>query len=169
MNKLEEWRDVIGYEGCYKISNIGRVKSIKRKGVLNDRLLSPCPNSYGYLCVALSKNGAQKSMRVHQLVAQSFLNHKACGLRLVIDHINNDKLNNIVENLQIITNRENVSKDRKGGTSKYLGVSWCRNRGKWVSIITINNKNEILGVFTSELEAAKAYKKRLKEYEKSKR
>ena len=66
-----------------------------------------------------------------------------------------------LDNLQLISSRENSSKDKKGGSSEYTGVCWDRSRGKWISSIIINGKRKTLGRFTEELEASKAYQNAL--------
>ena len=163
----EIWKDIPGYEGIYQVSNLGNVKSLPRimikKGVFlsNEKILKSGINNLGYLSVVLF-NKNTKTFKVHQLVAMAFLNHIPDGTyRLVVDHINRDKLDNKVENLQIITQRKNVSKDKKG-TSKYTGVSWNIRNKKWVSQIRINGKVKYLGLFNTELEASEAYKNKLK-------
>ena len=119
-------------------------------------------NSKGYLKVGLYKDGKIKVRVIHQLVAESFLNHTVDGHKLVVDHISNVKTDNKLENLQLITSRENVSKDRKGGTSKYTGVCWYSRYNKWLSRIDINGKTKNLGYFNIELEASNAYQLALK-------
>ena len=153
---MEEWRDIKGYEGIYMVSSYGRVKSLKRRGVKNDRLLSTPKNPRGYRVVSLHKYGIQIAKDVHVLVAIAFLNHTPDGHSIVVDHINNDKSDNRVDNLQLITQRENSSKDR-AGTSKYTGVSWDTGAKKWRAQIMINGKKKFLGYFETEKEAAKAY------------
>ena len=93
-------------------------------------------------------------------MAIAFLNHKPCGHKLVVDHINNISTNDKLYNLQVITHRLNVTKDRKG-TSKYPGVFWDKTRNKWTSYLKLNNKNIYLGSYKNEQEAAQAYKKKL--------
>jgi len=111
------WKDVKGYEGSYEISSTGLVKSLKRLEtvgrLVNEKILKAGVNERGYKVVVLRKDNKSKTRKVHQLVAESFLNHKPCGLKLVVDHIDNDKLNNNVENLQLLTNGENISKGYK--------------------------------------------------------
>jgi hypothetical protein len=167
----EIWKDVIDYEGHYKVSNLGRVKSLSRevfkKGkypfICKERILKLGMDKKGYYQVNLCKNGKVKTYKPHKLVAINFLSHKPCGMKIVVDHINNDRLDNRVQNLQLITNRENSSKDRINGTSKYVGVCWCKIKKKWVTRFKINGKNYHLGYFTDELEASEAYQNKLKE------
>ncbi|MCP4354353.1 MAG: hypothetical protein GY793_01730 [Proteobacteria bacterium] len=161
----EIFKDIPNYEGLYQISNLGRVKSLKRISfskrhnkyrTISERMLKQSISGR-YKIVALNNCGKLKSFRVHQLVAIKFLNHKPNRCKLVVDHIDNNPLNNNVSNLQIITNRENTSKDRKNGTSKYIGVSWCKRSKKWIAYITINGKNKNLGSYDCELNASIAY------------
>lgn len=155
----EEFKDVKGYEGLYQVSDLGRVKSLLCG---KTKLLKGGKDSDGYLCVSLRKNSKQKTISIHQLVAVAFLGHNPCGMRVIIDHISNEKLDNRSENLQLTSNRHNSSKDRKNKTSKYTGVSWDKSRSKWVSKIKINGKDKNLGRFTNELEASNAYQTALK-------
>jgi len=159
MNQIEIWKDVVGYEGIYQISNLGRVKSLKFG---RERIIMAYANGRGYLLVGLLKEGLKGTRAIHQLVAESFLEHTPCGHKVVVDHIDNNKLNNNVENLQLITQRDNSSKDKKGYSSKYVGVSWNKFNQKWATRITIKGKYKHLGYFINELDASKAYKVALK-------
>ena len=167
----EIWKDIPNYEGLYQVSNLGRVKSLDRVVKYKDGrerfilgvIMSPVLSDNGYLLIRPSKKGVKKLFKVHQLVAMAFLNHKPDGHKLVVDHIDNDKLNNRLDNLQIITQRENTSKDKYGKTSKYTGVSWHKQRNKWVARIVFNRAKEYLGSFTNEFDAHMAYSNRLKE------
>jgi len=156
--KTEIWKDIKDYEGLYQVSNLGRVKSLKFG---KERILKVKLNSIGYVSVNLSKYGKQKSRTAHQLVAMAFLNHKPCGYKLVVDHINTIKTDNRLENLQVITHRENLSKDKKKGTSKYVGVSWYKRYQKWKAQMLIKGKHKTLGYFKTELEASEAYQSKL--------
>ena len=160
--KKEIWKEVKGYEGKYQVSNFGGIKSLKRSYVLRDRIIKPILKKCGYFKVNLRKENEVRHISVHQLVAIAFLNHKPCGYKIVVDHIDNNPLNNNVDNLQLISQRENASKDRKGGTSKYVGVCWDKNNNKWMSSIYINNKSKYLGRFENEYDAYLAYKAEIK-------
>jgi len=158
-NQKEVWKDVLNYEGIYQISNLGRVKSLKFG---KERILRVGVDGNGYLNANLSKNGKVKSRCVHQLVVIAFLNHTPCGLELVVNHINFNKTDNRVENLEVITNRENTNKKHLKSSSQYTGVSWYKPTGKWASHIWINGKLKNLGLFMDELEASNAYQNALK-------
>ncbi len=136
----------------YQVSNTGRVKSLKfGKELIMKLNRSP----QGYFIIALRKNNKYVMKNVHQLVAMAFLNHTPCGHKLVVDHINEVRGDNRVENLQIITHRENIIRGIKNTSSKHTGVSWDKTQKKWQSYIIINNKKINLGFFTDELEASK--------------
>jgi len=166
----EIWKDIPDYEGYYQASSLGRVKSLERvvyrsngrHYIAKERILKAGINRWGYLAVNLSKDGEQKTFKVHKLVAMAFLGHKRCGHKRVVNHIDNDKTNNKVSNLEIVTQRENVF-THYIGTSKYKGVNWNKKLNKWMARIYINGKNIYLGMFTDELEASKAYQNALKE------
>lgn len=163
----ENWRDIPGFEEIYQVSSHGRVRSLDRvvyrkddtsyfqKGRILNLFIRGC-----YHSCDLSINAFKRSYPVHQLVAMAFLNHKPDGYSLVVDHINNIKTDNRLENLQIVTNRYNSTKDLKG-TSKYPGVSWSRQNKKWKANIKIDGKHNYLGYFKDEVEASLAYQNAL--------
>jgi hypothetical protein len=109
----EVWKDIKGYEGLYQVSNLGRVKSLDRiinySNGLNSKhkgkILTKEKTRDNYNRVTLSLNNKQKRFQVHRLVAKHFLkniNNKPC-----VNHIDGNKLNNIVENLEWCTYSEN--------------------------------------------------------------
>ena len=160
--KVEIWKDIPGYENLYQVSNSGNVKSLLRKGRLNERILKPSFVGKGYLSVILYTHCKRRCLTVHKLVAMAFLNHKPDGMKLVVDHINNIKTDNRVENLQLTTQRANCYTHHKS-SSKYTGVSWGKLTKKWMAQIHINGKKIHLGLFDVEHDAHLAYQKKLKE------
>lgn len=160
--QIEIFKDIPGYEGMYQVSNLGCVKSLERKGKTKGRILKQRKRN-GYFRVNFSVKQVHKTFQVHQLVAMAFLNHNPCGFELVVDHINNIKTDNRLENLQLISVRENTSKDKKGGTSKYIGVTFHKLTNKWQSCIYINGKYKHLGLFINEKDAHLTYQKALKQ------
>jgi hypothetical protein len=151
---MEIWKSIQNYEGLYEVSNLGRVKSLKfnKEKILSQGMLRYCN-------VVLWKNSIGITRTVHQLVAESFLNHTPNGMKLVVDHINDDKLDNRVENLQIVTTRFNAYKTQGKYSSKYKGVSWDKKLNKWRAMISINGKLKHLGYFNCELLAYHEYEK----------
>jgi len=91
----EIWKPVVGYEGLYEISNLGKVKSLKYG---KERILKP-RNNKGYLEVDLPKDGKHKSYKVHRLVAQAFIPNDDL-FKTEINHIDENKENNNVNNLE---------------------------------------------------------------------
>lgn len=155
---MEVWKDIKGYEGKYQVSDLGNVKSFKK----NKELILKKSINRGRHIVCVYHNSKAKVVKVHTLVAMAFLGHVPDGtLKIVIDHIDNNKLNDASINLQLITNRENTSKDKKGFTSKYVGVCWAKKYNKWLSQIRIGKKSKFLGYFDNEIEASDAYQKML--------
>ena len=168
----EIWKDIPEFEGYYQISNLGNVKSLSRtilgRGkhdtLLKERFLKFSTSTNGYYQVILQKKGFKKIYKVHSLVAICFLNHTPDGSHnVVIDHINEIKTDNRLENLRLIGHRENVSRSMKNNTSTYVGVSWSKNAKKWISQITIEGKTKYLGLFDNEEDANKKYLETLKD------
>ena len=103
----EEWRDIVGYEGLYKVSNKGRVKRLQGKGCKQERILKPGKNRGGYLRVKFWKDGKGINYKVHRLVAQAFIPNPQDLPE--INHKDENKENNCVENLEWITHKENIN------------------------------------------------------------
>ena len=170
----EEWRAVPGYFGYFEVSSLGRLRSTDRVIIRNNgrrctrkgKMLNDGLSDTGYIMNMLRLNGVGKQVPRHQLVAMAFLGYERNGKTdYVVDHIDENKLNNRLDNLQIVTNRQNVSKSRelKGdGTSKHIGVCWVNRDSRWLAQIRINGKRKYLGHYKTEEEASDAYQKALK-------
>lgn len=98
----EIWKDIKGYEGLYQISNLGRVKSYKR----NNIILKPGKTKRGYMVVSLCSKKSIKKVYIHRLVAQSFI--KNINSFEQVNHIDGDKANNKVDNLEWVSAKDNV-------------------------------------------------------------
>lgn len=120
----ELWRDVIGYEGLYSVSNLGRVRSEARLAAIGGgnvrtvktRLLKPAKNPNGYLSVWLCKPGHQRSFLVHRLVADAFLPNPEG--KPFVNHIDNNPSNNALDNLEHCSHQENMAHARRQGRLK---------------------------------------------------
>lgn len=164
---MEIWKDIKNYEGIYQVSNYGNVKRldkiVKTKNnfyQLKERLLKPCKNSGGYLWVKLTKDKKEKSFAVHRLVLCNFIKHSD----LVVNHKDSNKLNNNIDNLEFVTQRQNVHhyENTQKRSSKYIGVCFDKDRNKWSAKMKIKGKTINLGRFNTEIEAHNQYEKNIK-------
>lgn len=111
---IEIWKDIKNYEGYYQVSNLGRIRSLDRivggpynsKRKLKSKLLFGTSNIDKYVQVMLCKYGKPKSRLVHSLVANTFMYNPNLDLR--INHKDCDKTNNIITNLEWVTQSENI-------------------------------------------------------------
>lgn len=99
---IEIFKDINGFDGDYQISNLGRVKSLKKP---NSIILKPGLNKPGYKFVILTKHGVQTNHMIHRLVALHFLPQSD---KTVVNHLDENKLNNCVDNLEWCTHKENL-------------------------------------------------------------
>jgi len=135
---LEVWKDVVGYEGYYKVSNIGNVKSLDRitnqgrriNGVNMKQFLS----HNGYKRVALAKDGLVKKYQVHRLVAIAFIENEM--LKPFINHVDENKTNNCVDNLQWVTSKEN---NNYGNHNRNVAIAQSRK----IKVIYSDNTYEV--------------------------
>lgn len=110
---MEEWRSIKGYEGVYQVSNLGNVRSLNYRRTGNIKNLELDTHSQGYKIVYLHSNGKREKFRVHRLVALAFIKNKL-GKKYV-NHIDGNKSNNSVSNLEWVTSSENQLHAYKNG------------------------------------------------------
>lgn len=100
----EEWRPILGYEGLYEVSSLGRVKSLNYNREKRQEILKQASDIDGYCLVSLSKNNKHKTAKVHRLVLQAFIGKSS----LHINHKNKIKNDNRIENLEYCTPKYNT-------------------------------------------------------------
>lgn len=128
---MEIWKDIVGFEGIYKISNTGRVVSLPKTkiecGRKSGNELKEKIGRAGYIYVALRKDKKQNNYLIHRLIAKAFIpntNNKPC-----INHINSIRTDNRIENLEWCTYSENNSHAHKvGGQGKYVGEKHSQSK-----------------------------------------
>ena len=155
---LETWRPVVGYEGLYEVSDFGEVRSLDRwrgngKGYFQEtRVKKPVKQANGYLYVGLYKDGKPKMYRVHRLVAQAFIENPYNLPE--VNHIDEDKTNNVVSNLEWCDRKYNINHgtghQRSAEAQRGVKRSYVAEAlGKKVIQMTLD------GVFVKEWESTK--------------
>lgn len=163
-----------GLETNVEVTKCGQVRKVKvdwygntkgayqiKYGEIEFDKLKLHKNGYKQVLIQI-KELSYKMIFVHQLVASAFLNYKFQGHKLVVDHIDSNKLNNHVDNLKIVTSRENISKERALKKLLPIGVWYYKRLKKYRAAIKINGKSVYLGVFTTVEDASNAYQNKLK-------
>lgn len=146
MSAKEKWLPIKEYEGYYVVSNFGNVKSVERKvknknsyRIVKERILKPSISNKGYYLVALSKNSKSHTFAIHKMVMEHF---NRCAFDYeVINHIDHNKLNNNISNLEYITQKENCIKAIEYGKVKLKPV------------IQLDKENNFIQKFNSISEA----------------
>jgi hypothetical protein len=158
---MEKWKDVVGYEGHFMVSESGKVKSLNRTCICSNgnkyrvkgKDLSSFISNVGYFRISLRNGGKQIKYSIHRLVAEAFI-PKEIG-RDFVNHIDGNRLNNHYSNLEWVSMIENNCHrfDKTKTTSKYTGVSWIKAKQKFTASICINKKSITIGHFDLEHDA----------------
>lgn len=122
----EEWKDVVGYEGYYRVSSLGRILSLARviiskSGIprkIPSRIIAHGNRPNGYLFYSLSKNGYSHPLSAHVLVASHFIEGRRPGYQ--VNHKDGNKRNNRIENLEWVTPQENVDHSISTGLKGHI-------------------------------------------------
>ena len=153
MNDIEIWKDIKGYEGMYQVSNLGNIKSLERYKrnhsklqKIEEKLLKLHINkTNGYVYVVLTKDTIEKNIRVHKLVAQAFIENS--NNKPQINHIDGNKQNNRVDNLEWCTQSENELHAYRTGLAN--------NDKRKIKIRQYSMDGKLLKTFNSLSEASK--------------
>jgi hypothetical protein len=158
--ETEIWKDVVDFEGFYQVSNLGRVQSCDRIVVRNGqgdmnmkgKMMAKYQSTFGYCPISLYKDGKCKKTMVHIVVAHAFIGERP--LKNDINHIDGDKSNNSVSNLEYCTRSENMIHAFQSGLCKNTNKKQKTgfNAVKWMVM------NEETGIFYESIaEAARAH------------
>ena len=149
--------DIPGYEELYKITSDAQVISLPKKIRKSTIILKSNTDKYGYLYVDLYKNEQKQKIKIHTLMALTFIGKRP--YRFTINHIDHNKQNNNISNLEYITIRENCTHYllNQKKSSQYIGVYWCKVQKKWVTYIRIKKIKHYLGSFDKEIKAHNKY------------
>jgi len=166
-----EWHPFFynGQETNIEVTRCGRVRRVPKDWIKRKKYkdayeidFSKLKKASGYNKISFIYEGGLfvKAIRVHAIIAYIFLNHligiyKEIGL--VVDHIDSNKLNNHVDNLRIVTTRENCSREKTFKSGLPTGVSYNKQNKKYITFISIKRINKYLGYHINVEEASKAY------------
>lgn len=153
-----KWFDIQEYPD-YKISTIGEIKSYKNHN--KPILLEQNINKSGYYYVNLKKEGKSKIKYIHKLIVTDILNLEI-PKGFEINHIDLDKSNNTVENLELVSKNENQSHSKNYNTKKPAGCYFVKSRKNkpWRVKIQKDKKIYQLGYFSTLEEASNIYKEK---------
>lgn len=149
MAKVEEWRDIEGYDGLYQVSNKGRVKSSDRVQLTPRKLpymrkgrILKQQECRGYKTVSITRLGKKKTLLVHRLVSEAYI--KNPENKREVNHIDGDKSNNNSKNLEWSTRLENASHARKTGLYQ-LGEDREVSKLDDIKVLTIRTMTHLRG------------------------
>ena len=139
----EIWKDIEGYEGLYKVSNLGRVKSLGNKSNHKSEIILRQSNVLGYSMVSLLRDSKSKMFKVHRLVAQAFIPNP--NNRPQVNHKNGIKTDNCIDNLEWCDAKQNMQHAVKYGLAKQLKGKDNPRSKKIYQIDVLTNK--VVNVF----------------------
>jgi hypothetical protein len=161
-NQNEIFINLPNYGGFYQVSTLGNITFKNWFYDYEAKELRPFTDKNGFKYVRLCMSKRREEVFVHHLVAQVFLNNGSnCFGKDTIDHIDGDKTNNSVENLQIITEIQKESKKLKQVVKpvkkKHIGVTWLRIKQKWMVEAIVNGERTHIGFYKTQQQAIDAY------------
>lgn len=148
---MENWKDIVGYEGLYQVSDLGRVRSLNYRHTGQVRVLSPRHRGSGYLGYRLyDANGKPRNKAIHRLVAEAFIPNPYNLPE--VNHISEDKHDNSVKNLEWISHGDNtnygtVNGRRSKKMKNHPNLSKC--------VLQLDMVGNVIGQFPSVAEAAR--------------
>lgn len=162
MEEIEIWKDVVGYEGIYMVSNLGRIKALARfmkNATILPRILTPVLNKGGYTKFMFrDKNKKWKNILIHRVVAMAFIPNPEN--KKTVNHIDSVRNNNKVSNLEWATQSENMKHAFKFGHKK-RSVEQMAYMAKWfkenksVKVSQFDKEGNFIATYNQQIEAAR--------------
>lgn len=150
----ECWKPVVGFEGKYEVSDLGNVRSLNYHQEGKVKILKPQDNGKGYLVVQLCKNGKVKNFYVHVLTITTFQGPIPQGM--TVDHINGNKRDNRLSNLQLLTHADNVRK----AANKQLDLTLAEHPFTKLTFPSSAKAGEFFGYQRNDMVATYIYRAR---------
>ena len=145
---MEVFKDILGYEGLYQVSNLGKVKSTERKAkhwsggllTVKSRIMKPFTSKCGYLIVSISKNSIDNKFLIHRLVSNAFIPNPYNKPQ--VNHINGIKTDNRVVNLEWNTRSENIKHADNSGLRNLKGKNNSRSKLSEIDVFEIRKSDK---------------------------
>ena len=155
-NENEIWKDIPDYEGYYQARNLGRIRSLDREVAYNDgrvrilkgKVMKPVMDRGGYLRIHISKEGKTRTFLVHRLVWMAF--NGEIQEDFEVNHIDEDKTNNKLENLNLMTHTQNMN---FGTRNERIAKAHINNPSKSKPVIAFDTDGNLAFEFPSTMEA----------------
>lgn len=163
MDRKEDWKDIFGYEGLYKVSNRGIVVGYAKKWLSGrwvnrsrpEREMTQSIDHKGYFIIGLRKNGKQKMFKVHRLVAMAFIENPENKPQ--VNHKDTNKKNNHVDNLEWATSAENMQHAHDNGFMNLpRGENHKRSKVTEYDVLAIRSSNEQTGALSKKYNLSKS-------------
>ena len=145
----EIWKDIKGYEGKYKVSNMGRVKSLNYNKTGKEGILKPKKDRYGYLQVHLSKDRKAKMYLVHRLVASAFLENPMGYTE--VNHKDENKQNNYIENLEWCDRSHNINHGTRNQKISKPVIAIDKRTGLILEFVSVHEAERETGIASSNI------------------
>jgi predicted XRE-type DNA-binding protein len=133
----EIWKDVVGYEGIYSVSNHGRIRSERRcTNTLIGKIIQPSLNGRGYPSISLCKNNKKKTKKIAHIVTESFIGKRS--MKIQVNHKDGNPLNSNLNNLEYVTQAENTQHAYDNNLINHpKGENWHNTKLKEIEVIQI--------------------------------
>lgn len=142
--KKEIWKDIEGYEGKYQVSNLGRVRDTNYRNTHKTVIRKPQTTDGGYKYLRIQVNGVKQHFYIHILVYETFIGKIPEGMQ--VNHIDENKANNFVENLNLMTPEDNAN---HGTRNKRISESKLKHHPKAVKIAQYTLNGELIKIYPS--------------------
>lgn len=154
------WKTINGYEGLYQVNNLGQIKSLNFGRTGKQGLLKTTINKHGYECVHLSKNKGDQILFVHVLVAKAFIDNPNPSIKTQVNHIDGNKLNNHLDNLEWVSPKENTNHAIKNGLRERMPIRNPKGKSNKFSktIGQYSKQGDLIKVWFCISDAARFYR-----------
>lgn len=154
----EIWKDIPGFEGLYQASNLGRVKNVKpykSKGYYYNKIKTPLQGGHVYHLISLYREGKPKTMQYHRAIALAFLPNPEN--KAEVNHKDGNKTNNVLSNLEWVTNSENGKHAYRTGLKNAVGILNGQSKLQEADVLRIFKDKRTLNEISKAFDISKSH------------